>query len=219
MNANELFKKYWMYGVAAIGLMLVFVVIILVTTRNSVINAGNDKQQTLIRDYKDTTNVLSTCLVNTKTAVGVANAQTTALDKVITDAVRGRYTGSTTAKPGTSGSLFSAIAEAYPDLNGLSKTFGDALIIITGCRKDFYDSQKVLQAEVAGFNSWKTNTWKVRHLGGGNFPSNALLIEVAGKPVKGNAALEQMGRLVVVSEAQTGRDTGVIVNTDPFSTP
>jgi hypothetical protein len=199
-------------GILAVILLVVFMI------RVGVTNDGNKKQQDLITYYNDTTNVLSDCLVKTKQSIGVTRAQTDALDKVITDAVRGRYTGDTTARP-TGGALFSAIAEQYPNTDKLSETFGKVLVVINGCRSDFRDSQSILQRAATQFEQWRTGSFTVRNFGGGNYPTSALAITLNGETVSGKAAFAQMRKLVVVSDAQTGRDTGTIDNTDPFTTP
>ena len=213
MTALEAIKKFKWFGVVGAVLLLGLLYFVI---SNSVTNDGNKKQQDLITYYNDTTNILSDCLVKTKQSVGATKAQTDALDKVITDAVKGRYSGNTSAKPG-GGSLFSAIAEAYPDTSGLSKSFQDVMIIINGCRTDFRDSQAILQRGVTQFNQWRTGSFKVRTFGGKKYPNEDLEITVASKSVTGKAALKQMRTLVVVEDAQSGRDTGKIDNTDPFA--
>lgn len=213
-DAKQGLKKYWpaFVGVGVILLAVLFYVV----QHNSVVNAGNKKQQSLITRYNETTNVLSDCIVKTKAAVGVANAQTGALDEVISDAVKGRYTAGSTAKPGSSNALFSALREAYPDTSGLSETFQNVQIIINGCRSDFRDSQAELQKAVARFNEWRTGSFTTRTFGGGDYPNDELAIKVSGKVVTGQEALTQMRELVVVEEAQQGRDTGEIEAENPF---
>jgi hypothetical protein len=201
--------------IAGVVVLAVFLGIVGFMIANGITNSGNTKQEDLIARYNDTTNVLSDCLVKTKQSVGTADANTDALDRVITNAVRGRYTEGSTAQPGN-GALFSAIKEAYPDTQGLSDRFGDVMIVINGCRTDFKNSQSVLQNDVADFNKWRTGSFTVRNFGGNDFPSEALEITVNDKPVTGMDALRQMRKLVVVSEAQTGRDTNQIENVNPF---
>jgi hypothetical protein len=213
MPVSDAIQKYKWFIVGGAVVLVLFVGFLV---HNSVVNAGNKKQQDLIADYNGTTNVLSDCLVKTKQSVGAVNSQGGQLDKIITDAVRGRYTLDTTAKPG-SGSLFSAIHENYPDLNGLSKTYSDVLVIMNGCRTNFRDSQSKLQADVSRFVAWSTGSFKTRHFGGKGYPNGDLEIAVNGKSVTGKAALHQMRQLVVVQDAQNGRDTGKIDNNDPFS--
>ncbi len=214
MTVLDYIKKYKWFVVA--GCVLLFLVLPYFVISNGVTNDGNKKQEDLITYYNDTTNILSDCLVKTKQSVGATKAQTDALDKVITDAVKGRYTEGTSARPG-GGSLFSAIQEAYPDTTGLSNIFDKVLKKINDCRSDFRDSQAILQREVTAFKKWKSGSFKVRNFGGKKYPNEDLEITVAGKSVTGNEAIRQMRTLVVVAEAQKGRDTGKIDNDNPFA--
>lgn len=214
MTVQGFFRKFWW---AVLGVVIVFFVMLYLIVSNGVTNDGNKKQEDLIAFYNETTNVLSDCLVKTKSAVGVAGAQTDALDRVITNAVKGRYTEGSTAQPGNSNALFSALSEAYPDTSGLSRTFENVQIIITGCRTNFRDSQSELQKAVTRFNQWRKGSFTVRTFGGGNYPNDDLAIRVDRRMITGQEALNQMRTLVVVSDAQTGRDSGVIRNDDPFA--
>lgn len=212
MTVSDALKKYkWFVAAGVIAL----VALIYFISHNSVVNSGNQKQQDLMADYKDTTNVLSNCLVQTKQSVGAINSQNAALDKIITDAVRGRYELGSSAKPG-SGTLFSALSEQYPNTSELSKSYQQVLTIINGCRTDFKDSQSKLQASVANFNKWRTGSWTTRTFGGGSYPTHDLYVDFKGGKLYGKAALEQMSKLVVVSDAQSGRDNNSIDNNDPF---
>lgn len=212
MTLLDAVKKFkWVIA----GSTIVFFALVFFLIANGVTNQGNKKQQDLIVLYNDTSNVLSDCLVKTKSAVGLANAQTDALDKVITDAVKGRYTEGSSAQPGR-GQLFSAISEQYPDTKALSATFDKVLIIITGCRSNFKDSQAALQRAVTRFNQWRTGSFTVRTFGGDNYPNDDLEIQVAKDFVRGKKALDKMRELVLVAEASTARDTGVLTNDNPF---
>lgn len=212
-NLGELAKKYkW----ALVAVLVVLALIFLFVQKNSVTNAGNRKQQQLIAYYNETENVLSDCLFKTKQSIGATGAQTSALDKVLTDAVKGRYEAGSSAKPGSGNPLFSAILEAYPETAGLSKTFQDVLVTINGCRTDFKNSQSVLQTAVARFNEWREGSFMVRTFGGGNYPNSKLAIKVGTKVLTGNEALSQMRTLVVVSQAEKARETNKIENENPF---
>jgi hypothetical protein len=156
--------------------------------------------------------------VKTKEAAGVAGANTEAVDKVLSDAVRGRYETPSTAQPGGGKeSLFSAIVEAYPNTEQVSNNYQQVLVVINGCRTAFKNAQAELQKHVTLFNSWREGSFFNRKLGAESYPTSSLVIEVEGKPVTGQEALTQMRKLVVVSEAKEGRDTGEIETIDPFN--
>lgn len=217
MTPQEYVKKYWPVGVAAaIASILIVFVIVPWIIGIFVTNAGNKKQEDLIARYNETTNVLSECLVKTKSSVGVSIAQTDAFDKIITNAAKGRYTEGSSAKPGAGNPLFSAIVEAYPNLDGLSKTFENVMITINGCRTDFRKTQSEMQKAVTRFNQWRKGSWTVREFGGKKYPNADLVITVNNRDVTGNDAITQMRKLVVVSDAQSGRDSGHIENLNPY---
>lgn len=222
MEPNKSSRKSWyerpgpLGGVGIVTFLVILAVFAFVKHEN-IISEGNTKQQNLIVFYNETTNVLSNCIVETKEAAGVAEAQTGALNKVIGEAVRGRYEQPSTAQPGGGkNALFSAMVEAYPNTDQLSKTFQDVLTVISGCRTEFKNTQSELQKHVTLFNSWREGSFFNRKLGAEDYPTNKLAIEVGGKTVTGDAALTQMRKLVLVKEAREGRDTGEIETVNPF---
>jgi hypothetical protein len=220
MNENK--SRTSLYIAGGIAGVLVLCLLFYFVASNGVTNDGNKKQQSLIALYNETTNHLSDCLVKTKQSVGGATANAGVVEKIVTNAVKGQYdnrsaTGHPTGELNNS-FLLQAVRQAYPDTTQVSKVYQDVLIVINGCRTDFRDSQSHLQKAVTTFNGWRTGSWTVRTFGGGNYPNDDLEITVSGKPVTGKAALAQMRNLVVVSAAQTGRDTGKIDNSDPFNT-
>jgi hypothetical protein len=212
MTVQDYLKKFWWVAVVAVVCLVLLVAFI---QNNGVTNNGNTKQQGLITLYNDTTDVLSDCLVKTKNAVGATKAQTDALTTFVTSSVKGQVPAKDLNKPVTVNPLYAVMKQAYPDTAGLSETFQRVLTIITGCRGDFRDSQAILQRGVDRFESWRTGSLTTRTFAG-EYPTKDLRIKVAGKFVSGTDAIDQMRTLVVVEEAQTGRDTGKIENKDAF---
>ncbi len=200
-----------------IAILVVLFAVFLFSKHESIVSEGNKKQQGLIVFWNETTNVLSGCIIETKEAAGIAEAQTGAINKVISEAVRGRYEEPSTAQPGGGkNSLFSAMVEAYPNTDQLSKTFQDVLTVVTGCRTKFQHTQAELQKHVTMFNEWREGSFLNRKLGAENYPTDKLVIEVGKKKVSGQAALDKMRQLVVIKEANTGRETGEIEAVNPF---
>lgn len=213
MTILEAIKKYWM-GLAILPLLLLGLTWFLLT--NSVKNEGNSKQASLVKKYNETTNYLSDCVIKTTQLVGATKAHTEAVNAVITDAVKGRYEEGSSAKPGASNAVFSALVEAYPDTSGISKVFGDVMDKIAGCRTDVRRKQSELQNSIALFKKWRDGGTKTRFFGGDKYPTDGLEIKVAGKSVTGNEALDQMGNIMAVSEATEGRDTNKLKDDNPF---
>lgn len=187
---------------------------------NSVTNAGNKWQQDLVFDLKQADNKLSDCFVKTKQSVGAAQANAGKVNEIVTNAVSGRYDNG--GAQVDNGKLFSAVAEAYPDTSNVSNIYKEVLIVINGCRSDFSDAQAKLSADVAGFNTWRTGTWKVRTFGGDNYPTSDLSVKTFGSEGKqvtliGKEALDKMETLLLTQETSAARGTGTVENTDPFA--
>src|SRR5262249_47679195 len=83
---------------------------------NSLQQEGVARETELTAQYLDNQNELSTYISKFYETIGVANLKSDKMDKILLDAVKGRYEGHTSAQPGQ-GQLFSAIQEAYPTVN------------------------------------------------------------------------------------------------------
>lgn len=199
----------------ALVLALIAGVIVFVVNQN-VVNEGNQKEATLTAVYTDGANYLSNCVVKTERTAGLLKSQTVAVDKVLADAVAGRYgTGNTMDKA----KLFSAITEAYPDssVEGLNKSFNNALEVITGCQDDFARKQSVIIDNVRLFDSWKTGNTTVRFFGGNNFPNENLRVSLPGINLTGAAALDKIRTPIVDSQTTATYQTGEQSLDDPFA--
>jgi hypothetical protein len=180
----------------AAAVVIVLVAIILIT-KNNVTNAGNKKEATLNSQYLDAQNFLSDCEVKTVQAANVATAQVTAFDKVITDAVKGRYSAGSSAQVGN-GAFFSAIREAYPDLSSLA--FNKVLDIVNGCRTDYRGKQSELLDRLRDFDSWRTGSLTVRTFGGG-FPNDNLKARLGDQVLHGRDAEDKMFVIILTGSA------------------
>ncbi len=148
--------------------------------------------------------------------IGIAREKRDAMDKILTDAVSGRYN-----KPGSpqvdNGKLFSAITEAYPDLAGLN-IFDQIMPFITQMRSKFAQDQAQVAEMIRDYNSWRT-TGSFLHptfVDWAGFPSDALEMQANGNVYRGKDALDRMSRPII------GSDTGVIFDTgvdQPALTP
>lgn len=210
----DFIRKHWVpIGAAAV---VVLVAIIVWSISNGVTNTGNRKESALNAQYSNNQNILSNCIIRIRETAGIAKGQTNALDRIITDAVKGRYGGDTTAKIGQ-GQLFSAIKEAYPDLNNLGVTFGKVLDITNGCRSDFAGQQSKTLDMLRDFDGWRTGSLTVRTFGG-DFPNHNLIARVGIDETHGDDAEKQMWRIILVGDALKDYQTGKVVPEDPFGT-
>jgi len=174
---------------------------------NSVTNAGNKKEATLSSAYPDAQNTLSDCEVKTTQAANVVGAQSAAVKGILVDAVKGRYDQPSSPQV-DSGKLFSAIAEAYPDLTQVSQAYRDMLTVVTGCRTDFRGAQSKLLDQLRDFEAWRNGSWGARHYGK-NFPNNNLVARVGNDvPLRGQSAEDKMYQIVLTSSAVKEYQTG-----------
>lgn len=213
-------RAWWIGGgVAAGALALVAGLTFGVFIPQGVVSDGNQQEATLNASFNGEVVALHTCTAKTARAAQVTKGQTDAVDKVLKDAVAGRYgTGNNLDQ----GKLFSAMHEAYPDLGGLNKSFQDAMAIMVGCQDDFAASQGVVQARLADFAKWRTGSWTVRTFGGNDFPNDNLVVNIAGMDrLTGQQALDLMSRPIADADTANAIKTGTdeSYKNDPFATP
>src|SRR5262249_3011764 len=119
---------------------------------NTLQQQGVDYETQLNAQYLDNQNILSAYKSTIYEQAGIANLKSDKLDQIITDAVKGRYEGHTSAQPGQ-GQLFSAITEAYPniDLNVYDKI---AEQVAKG-REGYRATQTKLLTMLQGYDKWR----------------------------------------------------------------
>lgn len=203
-------------GLLVAGVAVLVVLISGIAWRISAHNDGNRLQNQLNAQYNVNIAKLGDCIIKIRESSGIAKGETAAFDKIIEDAVKGRYEVGSTAQP-TGGALFSAIKEAYPDLTNLGSTFNKVLEVTVGCRSDYQSYQEKLQSQIKTFNDWRNGSLS-GNLWAGGYPTSELHAVKGDQTLKGQEALDQMERVVTVSDAQKGYDSGTIVAEDPFGT-
>ena len=110
--------KGWMFAAGGIALVLLVVLFSFMKV-NSIQKTAIDKETQLNAQYEVTQIKYSGFRTGFYEQLGIAREKSDKLDKILFDAIRGRYDGKTSAQPGN-GQLFSAIYEAYPDLTALN---------------------------------------------------------------------------------------------------
>ncbi len=124
--------------------------------------------------------------------IGVANPKSAAMDKLLKDAVSGRYNLNSSADPSKTGSFFSAIHEAYPTLN--LDVYDRILDYVRAKRDDYTANQTKLQDMLQNFQVWQLagfpHSFFVRMIG---FPNNNLkAMNDSGQMLYGQAALDYL---------------------------
>jgi hypothetical protein len=158
-------------------------------------NAGIKIEIALSAQYQKNQNQLDATTKKIVESVGVANLKSEKFRQIISDAVKGRYEGK--MQPGTGGAMFSAIQEAYPQLD--LAIYDKIVDLIATEREAFKQTQDKLLTEVQNYKEWKSTgiirQWFVAKY----FPSGNLEARIGTKVYTGAAALEQI-QLIVTSQ-------------------
>lgn len=170
---------------------------------------GIKKETALLTTYKTGQANLSTYTNTIIESMGVADAGTEAADTIISNAIKGRYDGN--MEPGTGGSMFSAISEAYPDVTANMKQYEKVQTQIEAGRASFEGKQKQMSSQLEDYKNWRDmglfKSQVVKFLG---FPSeDRLAVTVGNETFRGHAALDKMDQVIVSSEARQSYETGV----------
>lgn len=214
----EFVKKYKKLIVgAAIALVLIIVGSSLLGWVNDTRNTGIQKETALVAQYQDNQNELSGYILKFNESLGIADRQSNKLNDILLDAVKGRYDNDSSLNPGTGGSMFSAITEAYPDLTATSEVYAKVQDLVVSGRDAYKNKQSLLLDRIRDYNSWRetdlARSWLVDTLG---FPSDNLKVTVGNNTYRGLDALDQISRLVLTEDAVTAYETGT---QDPLLTP
>jgi hypothetical protein len=192
-----------------IALVLVIGAVMAISTYTSVRNEGRRQELDLTRQFKETQVQYGQFRTSIYDQLSIAREKRDALDKILVDAVTGRYD-----KKGASGqvdhqAVFSAIKEAYPDLGGLD-IYDKIIVQIQAGREAFAKNQDQLQDMIRSYDQWRTtgsllHPWFVEKLG---FPSPLLEARIGGNVYHGAEAYDKMPRVIVGSDTQQIFDSG-----------
>ena len=183
---------------------LVVVAISLYGYVNNMRSAGITHETALNAQYLDNQNELSSFKSSFYEQVGVANLKSDKLDQILEDAVKGRYEGK--MEPGTGGSMFSAITEAYPDLKGQLDLYDRIVDFVRAGREAYKQKQSKLLDQLRAYDKWRQDGIVKSVLG---IPSDALEARIGTKVPRGVAARDQMYVIVLTSDTKKAYETGV----------
>jgi len=183
---------------------IAFVLFSLWGLANSIRNEAIGYETQLSADYQANQNHLSSFISEFKETVGIADRKTDQLDRVLTNAVTGRY-----GENGFSadGALMSAVVEAYPDLRGLD-TYDKVIDTIRAGRTDFKNRQDGLLDKLRAYDNWRKRGIFRSFVLGQWAPSQNLVARVGGQRLTGRAALEKMYDIVLIRDATKAYETG-----------
>lgn len=171
---------------------------------NSEYNAGMAMETRLSEQYQRNQAQLDASTKKIVESVGIANLKSEKMRQIISDAVKGRYEGK--MDPGTGGAMFSAIKEAYPQLDlGIYDKIVD---LINAEREAFKNGQTLLLSQLQTYKTWRKTDiirqWFVVKY----FPSSNLEARIGTRVLTGAAALEQIQLLVTSEGTDDAFNTG-----------
>ena len=190
------------------ALVLVIAIIIGYSTVNGARSGAIQRENRIVAQYQDNQNELARYILSFNEALGIADRQSETLNTIISDAVQGRYDGA--LEPGTGGSLFSAIAEAYPDLTATTETYAKVQDFVISGREAFKNQQSKLIDIVNEYKTWTTSDiWRSFILD--TFvgtPTDLMVIEEGGQTYRGQDALDRASRVIITPEVEDIYDSG-----------
>lgn len=193
-----------------IALVFVMGIVGVISTYTNTRNDGRKQELALTQQWKGTQVRYGQFRTSIYDQLSIAREKRDALDKIIVDAVTGRYDKEGAAGAVDQGKLFSAISEAYPDLKGVD-IYDKIIVQIQAGRQAFAKDQEQLQDMIRSYNSWRT-TGSFLHptiVEWCGFPSNTLEAQVGGKVYHGQEALDKMSAVIVGSDTSQIFDSGV----------
>ncbi len=204
----ELLKKPKVIIGLIVAAVLLFGTVSVIGTYTSVRNDGRSQELSMTAHWKNTQSRYGQFRMGMADKLAIAREKRDAINKILVDAVSGRYD-----KQGQSGTVdqqavFSAIVEKYPDLKGLD-IFDQLITDIQAGREAFAKDQETMADMVRSYNSWRT-TGSFLHptfVDWAGFPSDVLEARVGDKLYKGQDALDKMSTVIM------GQGTGEIFDT------
>jgi hypothetical protein len=139
-------------GVAG-GVILLALIIGIFGVKAHVGNVALLKEKQIVELNNNNTIQLNQYVASLKEQVGIANVKSNALDKVLKDALSARYNPTQMADPKSKGSFYSAMHEAYPNID--LSLYDKILTFVQGQRQDYALLQKQLQSMLADFDTWR----------------------------------------------------------------
>ncbi len=171
---------------------------------NSEYNAGMTMETGLSEQYQKNQNQLDASTKKIVESVGIANLKSEKMRQIISDAVKGRYEGK--MEPGTGGAMFSAIKEAYPELD--LKIYDKIVDLINAEREAFKNAQDLLLSKLQTYKTWRKTDMIRQWFVVKYFPSTNLEARIGTKVYTGAAALEQIQLLVTSQGTDDAFNTG-----------
>jgi hypothetical protein len=173
---------------------------------NSLRSEGVRRETALNAQYLSNQNELGTYISSFYEQLGIANLKSEKLDQILMDAVKGRYEGN---NMGRGGEFFSAITEAYPNLQGLD-IYDRIINHVAAGREAYKGVQNKLLDMLREYDNWRIDgffqSWIISSVLG--VPSEHLEARIGNLVTQGASARDQMYLIVLPSQARDAYKTG-----------
>lgn len=211
-------KKYITFGViGAVILALIITGLSIYGTINDARGGAITRENSIVAAYTDNKNELSKNILVINESLGIADRQSEVLNEILSDAIQGRYDGE--MQPGTGGSMFSAIAEAYPDLTATTETYAKVQDEVSSQRASFKSHQSKLIDMIGEYKTWTTadlfRTWVLDTFVGGT-PTDLMVIREGDSVYRGIDALDKAENIITTPAVEEIYESGV---QEPIITP
>jgi hypothetical protein len=188
---------------------------------NGLRNDSVNREVPLSRSYETLKTGLDAFLTTAREQAGVTKAQSAAFDKIMLDAVAGRYQGKEGGPTGvqpTGGSMFSAIQEAYPNLDKVSDSYTRILDTISSGRTAFANNQAKLQDQLREYDTWRKTdyfrSWVLAKFIG--VPSENLVVNNGDQKLRGQQAYDKMSAVITSGVTSGAFKSGTLEAQDFF---
>jgi len=211
-NITTSSKPKWVKWAVTGGIAVVILGIILsfVGTIDSLRNTRIEKENSLVAQYKTNQNELSTYILTFKETLGVAVEANDKLEEILLEAVKGRYGDDANGVDPTGGTMFSAIAEAYPDLTANADLYSQVQKIVVEGRDKYKNQQNKLMDMVNNYLTWRESGLIDHLIIDAIGYSDNFKVTFEGEVVKGDAALDAINRVILVQDAIDAYDGGTV---------
>jgi hypothetical protein len=163
-------------------------------------------ENNLTVQYLDNQNMLSEFVSGFYEQIGIANLKSEKMDKILTDAISGRY-----GEDGFSanGAFYAAVKEAYPDLSALN-IYDKIVDYVRAKRTEFKNIQSKLLSELNIYQNWRQEgafrSMIIEYTIG--TPTDRLQARIGKSTLKGQAALDKMFQIVLTKKAINAYESG-----------
>lgn len=212
--------KGWQIGLIIVAVLVVIASVGGCNYANGVRNDGIAFERQISAQYLSNQNELSAFVSGFYERVSVVQAQSDVLDKVLLDAVKGRYDD----KEGGGGlainsPFFAVMVEAYPEASvaQLMGSWNKVQDYIGAGREGYRAKQDKLLDMLQSYDTWRERGFvKSVAVGMFGFPSHRLEARVGNTKVTGDAARDKMYQIVLAGAALKAYETGTM---EPLKVP